>query len=167
MTVDDLRRLFAYNRWATGKLLDAAEGATAEQLIQPLGSSFGTLLGTLQHMVGAEWVWLERFNGRSPAAFANSDGLTTIAAVRRRWDEISAGLEAVISQAMDLDRAVAYRTFKGDPFEQPLGDLLQHVFNHGTYHRGQVAMSLRLLCLPAPSTDLVAFQRLVVTSDSR
>jgi uncharacterized damage-inducible protein DinB len=167
MTVDDLRRLHAYNLWATGALLDAADRATAEQLTQPLGSSFGTLLGTLQHMLGAEWVWLERFNGRSPASFPGADGLTTIAAIRRLWDEVSAGLDAVIAATPDLDRAVAYRTFKGDSFAQPLGDLLQHVFNHGSYHRGQVAMSLRLLGLPAPSTDLVAFQRLVMTSGSR
>ena len=160
MTVEDLVRLYAYNRWATGRLFAAAAAATPEQLTQPLGGSFGTLLGTLQHMLGAEWVWLERFNGRSPAAFPGAEGLTTLEAIRRRWDEVSAGLDAVISATADLNRAVPYRTFKGDRFDQPLGDLVQHVVNHGTYHRGQVAMSLRLLGIAAPSTDLVAFLRL-------
>jgi uncharacterized damage-inducible protein DinB len=159
MTVEDVVRLYAYNRWATGRLLDAAAAVTPEQLKQPLGGSFGTLLGTLQHMLGAEWVWLERFNGRSPASFPGSEELTTLEAVRRRWDDVSEGLDAVISAA-DPNRSVPYRTFKGDRFDQPLGDLVQHVVNHGTYHRGQVAMSLRLLGIAAPSTDLVAVLRL-------
>ena len=159
MSADELRRLHAYSRWATTQLLDACTTLTPEQLSRPIGGSFGTLLGTLRHMVGAEWVWLERFHGRAPRAFPAGDSLTTVADLRRQWDEVAAGLEAILSSA-DPRRLVAYTTFRGDAFEQPLGDLLHHVANHATYHRGQVAMSLRLLGAASPSTGLVAFLRL-------
>jgi uncharacterized damage-inducible protein DinB len=58
-----------------------------------------------------------------------------------------------------VHRDVAYRTFKGEPFRHPLGVLLQHVYNHSTYHRGQVTMSLRILGAEPVGTDFVLYVR--------
>jgi uncharacterized damage-inducible protein DinB len=162
VTTEDIRRLYAYNRWATTRLLDAAASLATSQLSQPIGGSFGSLIGIFQHMVGAEWVWLERFHGRSPRAFVGIDALTTLEPVRVRSAEVAAELAAFVEglSGESLGRAVAYSSFKGDAFTQPLCDLLQHVVNHGTYHRGQAAMALRLLGASVPFTDLVAFHRL-------
>lgn len=161
MTIDDLRGLLAYNRWATGTLLDACDSLTPEQLSQPVGGSFGSLIATLQHMVGAEWVWLERFNGRSPGGFEGVQALTTLDALRRQWRDVWSGYDALLATGTTdgLRQPLAYRTFRGDAYEQPIGDMLQHVVNHGTYHRGQISMFLRLLGAAPPSTDLVIFQR--------
>lgn len=162
MTVQDIRRLYAYDRWATTRLLDAAASLTPDRLSQPIGGSFGTLLGIFQHVVGAEWVWLERFHGRSPQVATGTDALTTIDAVRARASEVAGALAAFVERLSEesLQDRVAYTSFQGDDFTHPLGGLLQHVVNHGTYHRGQAAMALRILGAEAPSTDLVAFQRL-------
>jgi uncharacterized damage-inducible protein DinB len=161
MTPRDLQRLIAFHRWATELLLDAAAPLTAEQLARPLGGSFGSLLATLQHMVGADWVWLERFHGRSPRSFEGVDALATIGQIHSRWTDVIDGLAAVAAGLTEAGaaREIHFTSFRGDPFRQPIGVLLQHVVNHGTYHRGQVAMSLRLLGLAAPSTDLVVFER--------
>jgi uncharacterized damage-inducible protein DinB len=108
-------------------------------------------------------LWLERFHGRSPGRVEGLDALTSIAAVGGRADEVSEGLQAWAAALPPdaLGRSVSYRSLRGDPFTMPLHDLLQHVVNHGTYHRGQIAMALRLLGAGAvPSTDFVIFQRL-------
>jgi len=162
MTTDDLRRLHAYNRWATMRLLDAGGSLPPALHWQHLGGSFGTLIGTFQHIVGADWVWLERFRGRSPRTFEGIDTLTTLEAIRARWEDVAAGLEGFVAGLGEesLQAPVAYTSFKGDAFSQPLGSLLQHVVNHGTYHRGQAAMMLRQLGAAVPSTDLSAFTRL-------
>ena len=63
-----LRELFAYNYWARDRQLEACAALTQEQFQRPLGNSFSSLRDTLAHLVGAEWVWLERWRGRSPRA---------------------------------------------------------------------------------------------------
>ena len=141
MTLDDLRRLNAYNRWANHRLLDVAGTLDPEHLTQPLGGSFGSLMATLRHVLGAEWTWLERFHGRSPRAFEAESTLGTLAAVRARWSSLDSEYAAFLDGLGEADviREVAYRSFKGDAFRHPLGVLLQHVFNHSTHHRGQVS----------------------------
>jgi uncharacterized damage-inducible protein DinB len=163
MTLDDVRTLFAYDRWATAQLLDAARPLAPDLVSRPVGGSVGSLLGITTHMVGASWLWLERFHGRSPASVEGIDALTSIAAVRARTESVADGLQAYVA-GLDpgaLGTSVSYTSLKGDPFTMPLAELLLHVTNHGTYHRGQISMALRLLGAEAvPSTDFVIFQRL-------
>src|SRR5262249_54705880 len=80
-----LRELFAYNYWARDRQLEAWPVLNQEQFQRPLASSFSSLRDTLAHMVGAEWVWLERCRGRSPASLPRADELPTLAATTERW----------------------------------------------------------------------------------
>jgi len=161
MTLDELRRLNAYNGWANHRLLDAAARLDPEHLTQPLGGSFGNLMAIFRHVLGAESTWLERFHGRSPRAFEAEGALGTLAAVRARWATLDGEYAAFLDGLgeHDVAREVAYRSFKGDPFRHPLGVLLQHVYNHSTYHRGQVTMSLRILGAEPVATDFVLYVR--------
>jgi len=68
MTPQEMRTLYDYNAWANRRAMEAASKLTAEQFVQPMGSSFGSVRDTLAHVYGAEWIWLERFQGRSPAS---------------------------------------------------------------------------------------------------
>ena len=68
MSPDEIRQLFDYNAWANQRSLDAAAALTAEDFTKPLGSSFSSVRDTLAHIWGAEWLWLERFQGVSPAS---------------------------------------------------------------------------------------------------
>ena len=68
MSPDDIRFLYDYNAWANRRSLDAAAALTVEQFTKPLGSSFSSVRDTLAHIWGCEWLWLERFQGRSPAS---------------------------------------------------------------------------------------------------
>lgn len=159
--MEELRTLFEYNRWANLRILDAVQPLSDEELGKEMGTSFSSVAGTLVHLVGAEWVWLERWNGRSPEGFAGME-LTSVAAVRRRWDGIWAAQHRFLDAlgAEGMRRPVTYRNFAGDEYTQPLGELVRHVVNHASYHRGQVVTLLRQLGHEAPGTDLVLFYRL-------
>jgi uncharacterized damage-inducible protein DinB len=159
--MDDLRRLLEYNRWANMRILDAAEPLTEAELKREIPSSFQSVLATLVHAMGAEWLWLERWKGTSPTALPSADALGSVAAVRARWDELWAEQQAFLTGlgAGDRERAVSYRLLSGDADTRPLGELVRHVVNHATYHRGQLVTMLRQLGRTPPSTDYVQWLR--------
>ena len=66
MNINEIRRLYAYTEWANGLVLEAAEKLSSEQLLRDVKISHNSILGTLVHMAGAEWIWLERWHGHSP-----------------------------------------------------------------------------------------------------
>jgi uncharacterized damage-inducible protein DinB len=157
----EIHDLYAYNRWANRRILAAATVLPAEERGRDLGSSFPSVQATLTHVLGAEWIWLERWNGRSPAGFPADWELGDWAELERRWEDVErtqASFVGGLSEA-DLQRAVDYRTIDGTPYAARLGQLLRHVVNHSTYHRGQVVTMLRQLGHPAPTTDLVVYHR--------
>ena len=75
MTPEEIRTLFAYDAWANGRTLDACAALTPEQFTRDLGSSFRSVRDTLAHILGAQWIWLERFHGRSPTALPKPEQL--------------------------------------------------------------------------------------------
>jgi uncharacterized damage-inducible protein DinB len=159
--MDELRRLFDYNRWANLRLLDAAESLTSEELGRHIESSFPSLLATLVHAMGAEWIWLERWKGTSPTALPDATSLDSVAAVRARWDEVWRDQQAFLAGLADGDetRPLTYKLFSGASDTRPLGELMRHVVNHATYHRGQLVTMLRQLGKTPPSTDYVRWLR--------
>jgi uncharacterized damage-inducible protein DinB len=157
----EIQQLYAYNRWANRRVLAPAAALSAEERGRDLGSSFPSLQATLAHVLGAEWIWLERWNGRSPSGLPGDWDLSEWPALERRWNEVEAAQARFVAALAepDLQRAVDYRTTDGTPYVAPLGQLLRHVVNHSTYHRGQVVTMLRQLGAAAPSTDLVLYHR--------
>ena len=160
MTVAEIRTLFDFNHWANARTLDACEALSAEEFVRPNGSSFPSIRDTLAHVHGAEWVWLERWQGRSPKLPGARDG-DDLAAIRDRWAETGrALLEFAHSRTQaDLDAIHEIRTFDGALFSHALSQMMQHVVNHGSYHRGQVAAFLRQCGHQAQGTDLIRFYR--------
>mgnify|MGYP001563309326 CR=1 FL=1 len=154
-SVREIQRWFAYARWANSHMLAACETLDAESLRREVGTSFGSVLGTLEHMFGADWIWLERWQGRNPASWPAKGTMVTVGDFRDAW----AGLDAERARFLDkldasrLDEPLRYRNMKGDEFEYPLGQLLFHVSNHATYHRGQVMQLVRQLGGTVRSTD--------------
>jgi uncharacterized damage-inducible protein DinB len=161
MTPQEMRMLYDYNAWANRRSLEAASALTAEKFVQPMGSSFGSVRDTLAHIWGAEWIWLERFQGRSPSSLPDAAQFPDMAGLRERWDELEArllGFVRGLGQA-DLDRVFEYKTLKFGVYRNPLVESLQHLVNHGTYHRGQVTTLLRQLGAQPIASDLMHFYR--------
>src|SRR5262245_40220297 len=159
MNLDDIRRLFDYTDYANGLALDAAENLTEEQRRHDFKISHGSIHGTLVHMAGAEWIWLERWRGASHSRIWTADDFGEVAALRSRWREIGAGRQERLHNLAEdgLGEDVTYKNLKGEPFTLPLVEQMQHVVNHSTLHRGQVVGMIRQLGLQPPAVDLVYY----------
>jgi uncharacterized damage-inducible protein DinB len=116
---------------------------------------------TLAHIYGGEWVWLERFQGRSPASFPDTAEFQDVASLQERWIELEGRLLGFVGSLTqeDLNRAMEYKTFKFGVYRNPLWQSMQHLVNHGTYHRGQMTTLLRQLEAQPVLTDLMHFYR--------
>src|SRR5262245_57801243 len=155
--MDEIVELFEYNRWANDRLLNSVEPLSTEQFTRDLKNSFPSVRDTMVHIMGAEWIWLQRWLGTSPTGAPHDWSVAALDTIRERWAEIEAERNAFLATLTpdSLAAPVSYRNTKGEPFTNPLGQLLRHVVNHSTYHRGQVATMLRQLDMPPISTDLV------------
>jgi uncharacterized damage-inducible protein DinB len=161
MAPEDARLLFTYNAWANALSLDACAALAPSQLTQDLHSSFPTVRDTLAHIAGAEWIWNERWHGRSPAGFPSWTKEADLAGLRSRFADLDAELVEFASSlsAGDLDRILEYSTSTGKRFAHPLWQSVQHLANHGTYHRGQIVTMLRQLGAAPAHADLIQFYR--------
>src|SRR5258708_16177963 len=87
MSPEEIRVLYDYNAWANRRSLSAAAALTPEQFTKPMGSSFSSVRDTLAHIFGAEWIWLERFQGRSPSSLPDTSQYPAIARLAEHWPE--------------------------------------------------------------------------------
>ena len=162
MTPQELQALVDYHYWARDRMLAAVEPLSPDQFTRDLGSSFRSVRDTLSHLHGAEWIWLSRFQGTSPASGLPHERFPDLAAVRAEWAGTEAGLRAFVGglDPTGLERVIECRVLSGQPGASRTWHLVQHLVNHGTYHRGQVTTMLRQLgAAPPASLDLIAFYR--------
>lgn len=161
MSPEEIRTLYDYNAWANHRALSGAEKLSIEQFTKSMGSSFSSVRDTLAHICGAEWIWLERFEGRSPSALPNSGQFPDVGSLRLHWGEQEQRLLNFVRSLTkaDLDRELEYKTLKFGVYRNPLWQSMLHVVNHGTYHRGQVTTLLRQLGAEPLLMDLMHFYR--------
>ena len=161
MNAEDFRLLYDYNSWANRRTLESCSQLTEEQFTRDMGSSFRSVRDTLVHIMLVERLWLERWHGRSLNSFAPNSEFPTADSVRARWAEIDRDLLDYIASLTpeDVQRVVHHTTTAGVPQAAPLWHMLQHLANHGTYHRGQITTLLRQLGAKATGTDLITFYR--------
>ena len=161
VTLELLRLLFLYNQWADRRIVDACSALTNEQFTRDLGSSFRSVRDTLVHLYGAEWVWNERIEGRSPASLVAGTGFPDLASVRAKLEEMDNFYIEYVTRLtpQDLERVIHYKSFAGDEFSNPLWQTLHQLTNHASYHRGQIITLLRQLGAKPVTTDLIAFYR--------
>lgn len=161
-----------YNQWMNGNLHRAASGMPAEALAAPRGAFFDSILGTLNHLVVADTIWLKRFAAADEAdrwsALRPMRGEPMPASLDARpcpdleaWWNRRQALDALIVDwigqldAADLDRTIAYATMRGDPHRKRLAHLLLHFFNHQTHHRGQATTLFSQAGVDVGPTDLL------------
>jgi uncharacterized damage-inducible protein DinB len=157
MSVAMVRDLYDYHRWANHTLFDVAAALGEEACARELGAHFSvpTLTRMFAHIYGADAVWLHRWTG-APASVPPYPTLASMAEVRRRWDALEAEQRAFVDGLRDADlaRPVEYKNTQGQAFRAPLGVLLQHVANHATHHRSEIATMLTLVSGSPPDTGI-------------
>ena len=87
MKPEEMAALYDYNAWADRRVLEAVSALSKEEFLKPMGSSFSSIRDTLAHIFGVEWLWLERFQGRSPASIPDGNEFTEINVLKARWME--------------------------------------------------------------------------------
>jgi uncharacterized damage-inducible protein DinB len=166
MNLSDTRKLFDYTEWANELAMKAAAKLSDEHLRRDFRISHSSIFGTLLHMAGAEWIWLERWHGRSPAkaeawSMWTTESCADLACLKERWNAVISRRTEFIS-AIDEEKLAADLSFKllsGDPSSMRLVDQMQHVANHATMHRGQIVGMIRQLGIEPPPTDLLFYLR--------
>jgi uncharacterized damage-inducible protein DinB len=155
--VTTLRELFAYNYWARDRQIEACAALSQEQFERAMGNSFSSVRDTLAHLVGVEWLWLERWQGRSPRALPAVEEFPNLETIAERWRAVEQGVTEYIA-GLDEDalaRPLTYRNMNGETWTYPLWRALLHLVNHQTYHRGQVTTLLRQLGVRPAQVDLL------------
>jgi uncharacterized damage-inducible protein DinB len=144
MTIDVVRSLYRYNAWANGRILDTAAALAPERFVAAVGPAGESIRDTLVHTLGAQWVYLERWQGRSPRALPAAGDLADVAAVRARWNDIDQATVAFLAGLTDARLAVTieYENFVGQRWKYPLWQQMLHQVNHATQHRSEAAMML-------------------------
>ena len=154
--VHAIRGLLAYTIWADRQVLEALAEVPSEDLARETGSSFGSILGTMGHILGAEQVWLARFVGapldQLPSAADYPDLPSLAAGFTEFWPQLEVFLASLTDEQIAQD--FAWVNFKGESHTAPYRQVLLHFVNHATYHRGQVTALVRQLGHAPPSTDL-------------
>jgi len=151
-----------YNRWATRRIMASAQAIPDGERKRDRGAFFKSLHGVLNHLLVAERIWLGRLQGASPSDYKLDQILFD------HFNELAAGLDdadgTIIEHVEALtperfDETLAYTTLGGDPQCQKRREILAHVFNHQTHHRGQATDLIQLINGAPPVLDLLYFQR--------
>ncbi len=159
MNRQDIFTLFEYNSWANARALGAVEPLTSEEFLRDLKNSFPSVRDTLVHILSAEWIWLRRWNGESPSALMAATEFSTVASLKDRFAAIERERRTFLESLSEegLAKPFPYRDLAGNAHTLLLVHSLQHVVNHGTYHRGQVTTMLRQLGRKPVGTDMSRF----------
>ncbi|MBS3649559.1 damage-inducible protein DinB [Pseudaminobacter sp. 19-2017] len=153
----------AYNRWANQKVYEAAAELAEEEFARDMGAFFRSVMGTLNHLLVADRIWMKRFTGQGDAP----SGLDTI--LFAHYGSLFGARRAEDARIVDWIESLTEKQVAGRftyitvtdmrTVSQRLAPALAHLFNHQTHHRGQVHAMLTALGKPSIALDLIYFQR--------
>jgi uncharacterized damage-inducible protein DinB len=178
MNKDDIQLLYEYDRWANNRVLQTASTLSAEQFTRDLGGSFPSVRDTLVHIVRSEEGWLTCWKEPSPSStfvidfwaghntLFNPNAFPDFAAVQRKWAEVERAQIEFVNRVTDQSSGESLGQSPSQPLTRmfpvrttqiSLAHLMQHLANHSTYHRGQVALMMRQLAAEPLATDFAMF----------
>ena len=163
-----------YNKWMNEKIYGAASKLSDAEVREDRGAFFKSVLGTLNHLLVADIIWLKRFAEHpkkyEPLQFLKGvpnpgsldenlyDDLHSLGEARRSLDDVIIRWSEEID-AEDLASDLEYTNTRGDPYTNNFSNLIQHYFNHQTHHRGQITTLLSQIGIDVGSTDLLTLIR--------
>jgi len=165
-----LTNMARYNQWVNRRLYDKVQLLSAAEITKDRGAFFGSILGTLNHILVGDMFWLRRFSSSKlckqvlapirdmpmPTSLRDVlfDDTQTLQTKREEMDALILDFSQTWNDAM-LASPIRYRNMAGEKHQQPLGALLQHLFNHQTHHRGQITTLLFQAGIDPEATDLI------------
>jgi uncharacterized damage-inducible protein DinB len=155
-----------YSVWATAKLSQILENVDDSLLKKETPSSFPTIEKTILHICDADLIWLRRLQGQSLTGWPSKDFNGDREQLIEGWAENTVALRNYVESRGDdfLSATIDYSNTAGHPFGNTVDEIIHHVVNHGTFHRGQIITMLRANGVnDLQSTDLITYLRAVTT----
>lgn len=159
MNKQDIVILYQYNQWANQKILDAAAHVSPQQFLAEASYPHGGLRGTLVHILFAQWIWRNRWEGNSPISRIKPEEFPNFEALKDRWVQEEKSLMEFVEGLSDekLISPFQYKTTKGEPHQKILWQAMAHVVNHGTQHRAEAAALLTDFGCSPGDVDMIYF----------
>ncbi len=166
MGMELIRGLYDYHRWANRRLFEVAAGLGDAAVTRDMGKhwSVPSVKGMFAHLYGADRIWLTRWKGGWANRLMGDADFATLGEVRTEWDALETEQRAFVEglTEADLTRPLSYRNTEGAQFSVALGPLLQHVVNHATHHRSEIATMITLISGSPPDTGINTYRTTVV-----
>lgn len=161
MTLQEMKLLLAYNAWASSRVFAAVETISGEDFTRNLKTGHGSIHGTLTHMVAAEKIWLSRMVGAPDKAMVAPAEVPAFADVKSLWEKTGYEMAKFLGGLSDrkLQDTFTMTVASGRTYTHQIWQAFQHVVDHSTYHRGQIAVLMRQLGYTPASMGLMAFHR--------
>ena len=161
MNKQDILLLYKYNQWSSKKILDAGSKVTQEQFIAPAAFPHGGLRSTLVHVLFADWIWHQRWEGTSPNYRLKPENFPAFESLRMRWAEEEKSLMAFVEDVTEerLNHKFSYNSTDGKPHEKVLWQTMAHLVNHGTQHKTEAAAILTDFGQSPGDIDMILFLR--------
>lgn len=159
MLADQIRRLFLFNTWAWERVFASVNQLDDAAYHEPRQLFEETIHATLVHCLSAEYIWLERCQGRSPDSLFDPQKFAGAQAIQQPWKDVTSGWHSLLAGLNDGDclRSAPYRNTRGTQFELPLKDICYHVINHATEHRSQITPILFFQGVPTAPLDYMLY----------
>jgi uncharacterized damage-inducible protein DinB len=160
VSVDTLRLQLDYSAWASQRLLDAAAKLSPEELTRDFQTADKCVLDTLVHVYAADRIWLSRVLAEPRATFVDPKD-RDLTLLQSEWPALQQRWKLWLRDFGDGDvaRQISYKDTRGNPYTTPVWQIVLHLVNHGTHHRGQVSGFLRAMGHTPPALDLMAYYR--------
>jgi uncharacterized damage-inducible protein DinB len=160
VSADTLRQQLDYSAWASQRLLEEASKLSPGELTHDFKTADKSVLETLVHVFAADRIWLSRVQGTTRASFIDPQD-RDLAVLNKEWPALQQSWKQYTAALSDQDvlKVISYKDTKGNAYQQPLWQILLHLVNHGTHHRGQVSGFLRSMGHTPPVLDLMAYYR--------
>ncbi len=157
---DTLRLQLDYSGWASQHLMDAAAKLTSEELTRDFKTADKCVLDTLVHVYAADRIWLSRVLAEPRATFVDPQD-RDLTLLQSEWPALQQRWKLWLRDFGDADaaRQIFYHDTRGNPYTTPAWQIVLHLVNHGTHHRGQVSGFLRTMGHTPPALDLIAYYR--------
>ena len=157
MSVEMTRGLYDYHRWANRRLFEVATALGEDLASRDVGTQFSypTVRRMFGHLYGADRIWLSRWTGVALTTIPGAE-FATLASIRAPWDDLERDQRAFVEALApaDLERVIEYRNMEGRVLKAPLWPLLQHVANHATHHRSEIATMMTMISGSPPDTGI-------------
>jgi uncharacterized damage-inducible protein DinB len=160
MTLEEIKVLWGFNAWADGLVFDAVARLSPQQYQPDMQSSHGGILGTLAHIVSAERGWLARWTNDRPMQQLSLQDVASVEELRGHWQQVGEKMQQFLGTLSDAKlQELMTTTSQTGQVTNPYWQMIQHVVDHSSYHRGQIVTMLRQLGVTPPSTGLIRFYR--------